>query len=469
MKQPPHKIAFTMIFFTEMWERFSQFGLRSLFVLYSVHALNWSDSKAYTLFGTYICLLCLAPAIGGYLADRYLGHRNAVLYGGVAIFAGHTLMAMMPDAMFTYSLSCIILGSGLMIPALTSLVGLIYENDKIQRDRAYNFYYMAINIGGILAGITVGIVAHYYGWHTGFALAAIGMFLALLAFAVGWVFIEQCLVDYTPSPRLSIPVLAMISGSLTLIIYLFGNQMYMPWIVLAIGLAAAFNLTHIHQKLDTAAAKKSIKLLAILFGLSICYFIMYEQSGTSITMFTERVINRRILGFTIPTPVLSSLNPCFIILFAPLMATLWRKLQQQNIQLNTIAKVAIGILVTSSGFMLLALAGQSAHPGLIWLSFAVMLLTLGELFVGPVILAAISELAPKQHTSTFMGMWFMMGAISSYLAATLAKLTSIGAHQAHLNQHYGHIFKMVGTNGLLLGILVLAILRIPRFKLAAAS
>jgi len=448
-----------------MWERFSNFGLRSLLVLYFVQSWHWSDQQSYAVFGVYVTLLCLTPVLGGYLSDRVLGRRNTTLVGGCLILLGHLCITFLADTEFMFGLTNVIVGTGLMVPSMCSLVGMLYANDKPKHDRAFTLFYMGVNVGGILAAVVVGFVAHHFGWHAGFSLAAIGMLIALLTFFYGWRYLSL----YIEEPhRVSltknnvITVAMVLVGIILSFCYLLNHPQYIMVLVVAMIILCVLLFIKLFHSADFAV-KKNLWLLVLLYTLTICFFIMYEQSGTSLMLFTERVIDRNIGGFLLPTPVVTAMNPIYIIVFAPLTASIWVWLAARKREPNVLVKVALGLILTAIGFLLLAFAASLNHPNLLWLALAILLSSIGELFIGPVVLAAISELAPARFNSTLMGIWFMTGSIATYLAVGVAKLTSVAGDVA-VGDHYEQVFRLVGYNGLAVGVLALLIYGVYRLR-----
>lgn len=450
-------LAFATLFLTEMWEKFSNFGLRALLVLYFVQAWHWSDQQSYAVFGVYVSLLCLTPVLGGYLSDRVLGRKLTTLVGGCLILLGHLCITFLQDGQFMFGLTNVIIGTGLMVPSMCSLVGLLYANDKPRHDRAFTLFYMGVNVGGILASVVVGFVAHLYGWHVGFSLAALGMLIALATFLFGWryltAYIEEPQCPRLTPKRLFVTAISLL-GLIFLCCYLFSHPDYIIALVVAMVVLCGLLFVQLFQNADSAL-KKNLWLLVLLYALTVCFFIMYEQSGTSLMLFTERVIDRHIGGLMLPTPVVTAMNPIYIIVFAALTARITKP--------TVLVKVAIGLILTAVSFLLLAFAATLHYPNLMWLALAVLLSSIGELFIGPVVLAAISQLAPKRFNSTLMGIWFMTGSIATYLAIGVAKLTSIGGDVA-VNDQYAQVFRSVGYYGLAVGIIAFCILGYFKYR-----
>ena len=434
---------------TQLFQSFSILGLRSILVLYFISSLHWGDSHAYMVYGSYISLLCVAPVVGGYLTDHYLGIRDAIIYGGIVSVFGQLTLALFPATQLFLGLSAIVVGTALMLPTLCSSIGIIFQDDHLRHDRAYNYFYLSVNVGGILAAVSIGFIAKQYGWQVGFALTTVATITSLIIF-------------WTSKIKFAIPERKLkhthvgvgLIASIFIINMLFHHLASIKWLLIGVGLFAIANITRIAKGSDYPARKKLI-LLSIIFILSIFYFVMYEQTGTSITLFTERVISRHAFHHTIPTPVLTALNPLYVILLTPLLGLFWPLLAKRNREPSILTKMGMGIFITSVGFLVLAIAGHYVHPNLMWLVGASLFTTLGELLVAPVSLSAISTLAPKQHKTTLLGIWFIVGSIASYLSAMLAKLTSLHAGDGALTMHYSEIFRFIGDDGLIVAVAIL--------------
>jgi POT family proton-dependent oligopeptide transporter len=442
-----------------MWERFSSFGLRTLMVLFFIQELQWTDSQAYLIFGAYLTFSNITPLFGGYLCDKVWGHRITTIAGGCFVTIGHLCLALLPSLAFLFGIACIIVGTGLVVPSLCSLVGQLYQNDKPRHDRAYNLFYMGINFGGILAALIVGLVASHYGWHFGFGLAALGMIIALVIFIRGW----NDIASVTPNNVLlnplskihNIMIIISLFLSIGLITYILNQPYLIPWIASLILLSTITIFIRLFRY-SNYQTRKNLLLLIFLNILSLCFFVMFEQTGTSINLFTERVIDRHLFNLLIPTTALFSLNPIFIIALAPLMSFLWKFLSDHGLSLTATSKIGLGLILSAGGFFTLALAAHSSNPPLIWLIGAVLQMTIGELCIAPVVLAAISEYAPNGAKSTLMGAWFMSSAIAGYLSSLVAKLTSISSAAMDLHSTYGQIFASVGNYGFIIGMSTLA-------------
>jgi len=441
-----------LLFTVEMWERFSFYGMRGMMVLFLTSAtqasgFGWSNVKALNLYGVYVGLVYLTPLLGGYLADHWLGHRRSVIWGAVLMAIGHFLMAgpalipflfsslygipveqifqnagvelgllsmsapvseglrtalaaasganaaqtlalplewayLLTGWSFYFAISFIILGNGFFKPNMTTLVGGLYGPTDPRRDSGYTIFYMGINLGAFLANLTAGTVGAVWGWHYGFTIAGFGMLTGLL-------FLVKFQTRFLGT----------------------------------IGLEAP------HKKRTREGRKKVMltrvernRILAILvFGLfSIVFWTGFEQGGGLLNLYAFNKVDRVVLGFTVPTPWFQSLNPLFIIVFAPLISMLWIGLGSQGRDPSTPHKFALDLVLMGAGFVcMMASAREWAATGstaMIWLVAAYLLHTLGELCISPVGLSLVNRLAPARMASMMMGIWFLSFSVSGWLA-----------------------------------------------------
>lgn len=466
MTQFKHPKGLYVLFLTEMWERFSFYGLRALLVLYLTQAVSWSDVDAYSLFGAYAALVYATPVLGGLIADKFLGFKKAVFLGGVLIMLGHFSLAVPGDALFYPGLAFIVCGTGYLKSCISSMVGELYEQGDPRRDSGFTIFYMGINLGALAAGICVGIVAQVFGWHYGFGLAGIGMLFGLLTLVYG----KRYLVGVGDSPdpnRLQKKTLLVSNEKLIWLLSLLavpGVAMLLHmtavvgWLLLAFIGASLVAVVMLAIKVNQKIRRRLITLM-ILVVFAIGFFSLFEQAASSITLFTERGVDRFLFGWQIPTPVFQSLNPLFILVFAPVMAVLWVKLAERNKEPSTPMKFFWGLLLVTLGFGALAFgAYQAIGSGLAnmwWLVLAYFLHTIGELCLSPVGLSAVTKLAPKGYVGMMMGIWFLAMSTSNYLAALLARISAVNSHDYSLEHVYASAFHMVTNIGFVITALML--------------
>ena len=310
-----HHVALPYLFFTEMWERFSYYGMRALLVLYLTKYFHFSDLEAGKVYGAYTGLVYLTPILGGYLSDKFLGSRNSIFIGGICMMLGHLTLAFDSLLAMYWGLFFLIIGNGFFKPNISTLVGKLYKDREELRDSAFTIFYMGINIGGSLGPLFCGYIGEVYGWHYGFSLAAIGMAFGLFVFYKSL----SKLGDLGITPDKSI------------------------------------NISQQNQSKLTILEIKKIFLLIFLAIMSIFFWVPYEQMGTSVNLFTDRVVDRNIYSLNIPASVFQSVNGFLILIFAPIFALIWQKLAVKKIEPNVPTKFAIGFIFLGISYLILLL------------------------------------------------------------------------------------------------------------------
>ena len=453
-----HPKGLYVLFFTELWERFSYYGMRALLFLYLTKHFLLADDAAYAVFGAYAALVYASPVLGGLIADRYLGYRKAVILGGVLLVLGHMGMAFegaqavevdtasgsvverdeFAMQILYLSLGFIATGVGFLKANISTLVGTLYELSDRRRDSGFTIFYMGINVGAFIGPLICGFLGETYGWSYGFGLAGIGMALGLVVFMRG----QKYLMGKAEPPN---PALLRQKTALGLnvehLIYLTSFAMILvTWqlvqiyavvgiglVVLGVAVSGGIVWYSLANCSDTERSRHLV-ILALMF-FSVIFWSLFEQAGSSLTAFADRVVDRDAFGVTIQTSQLQSLNPIFIILLAPIFSSLWINLERRNRNLSTPTKFALGILQAGLGFLVLVYgvsqAGDDGKVALIWLALAYLLHTTGELCLSPVGLSAITKLSTPAIGGTLMGAWFLSMAGASYIASLFARLTSM--------------------------------------------
>jgi proton-dependent oligopeptide transporter, POT family len=431
--------ALRVLFFAETWERFSYYGMRALLVYYMTKHFRYSDDEAYVVYGAYTALVYTTPVIGGMLADRMLGGRKAVIFGGLLMALGHFAMAF--DQLFYLALALLICGNGYFKPNISAIVGRVYSDDDHKRDRAFAIFYMGINLGGMAAGVC-GSLGENYGWHIGFGLAGVGMIIGLGVFWWGQRFIRDAAEPPDPD-KLRAPWLLGLSREWLIYLGTFG-AVALAWVLvrqgallgsllLAVGLLTLAGLLY-YLVVKTEPEERGPMLVAIvLIVFSAVFWAFFEQAGSSMALFTDRNVDRTVLGITIRGSVFASVNSAFVLLFSPFFMWLWRKLG--SAEPSTPMKFSMGTLQLALGFGALWLgATQSQATGivpLVWLLLGIALQTTGELCLSPVGLSMITKLSPQRIVGLMMGAWFLASAEAQYVASVIARLTKVqGAEHA---------------------------------------
>ncbi|MEO6929801.1 MAG: peptide MFS transporter [Casimicrobiaceae bacterium] len=374
----------TILFLTNMWEFFSYYGMRTLLVYYMTKELLFAQEKSSFIYGIYTALAYFTPILGGAIADRWLGKRRAVIIGGSIMALGHFMMAFEP--LLYPALATIALGNGLFLPSLPSQINDLYRADDPRRARAYNIYYVGLNIGGFMAPLICGTLGELYGWHYGFGAAGIGMFVGLMIYIAG--------ARYLPaeSPRqLTAPSALPVAG-------------------------------------------RSSRVWLLLFGVGIAATVFrgaYEQIGNTIPLWTDLGIDRHIGGWTIPMTWFQSLNPLLVISVTPLLLMRWRRRAEAGSETSPARKMAIGALIVAVAYLLLAVVSASVGEGRaswLWLVAFFVIFTLGELYILPTGLGLFARLAPPRLGATTVAAWFLATFSGSLLAGIVGTLWSRASH-----------------------------------------
>ena len=451
-------LSLTTLFFTEMWERFSYYGMRALLVLYLVNSQNYSESDALHIYAVYTGLVYLTPLIGGYLADRFLGSQKAIFIGGLTMMIGHFLMAF-PEYLYL-AIGMLIIGNGYFKPNISTLLGRLYKTDDIRRDGGFSIFYVGINLGAFLAPLIVGYVGETINWHYGFAIAGFGMMAGLIQFYIGQNKIIKEDISLQ-SKKLKpfdwglIALISLINIPLILII-LELNQIINDFFfeILAMLIILIF-FYFISKKKQLLALKKDIKRIAYICILSIFvifFWVGFEQAGGSLTLFANNSVDRNLLGFVIPASFFQSINPLIIILIGPMIADFWMRIDQSKNKINTPKKMGLGLLFLASGFFLIMLVNNSSESSinLWWLVCVYFLHTMGELCLSPIGLSMVSKVSPKKIASLMMGFWFLSSAVANFVAGKLPEI---------LQSNNVDLFTFLSILSLLAGLLLFFNLR----------
>jgi len=451
-----HPPGLVICFLTEMWERFSYYGMRALLVLYLTQHFLYADEQAYLIYGTYTAMVYMLPVIGGMLADRYLGFRRAVTYGAILLVTGHFGLAIEGPAvmqgsintgadaardpfyanMFFLSLAFIATGVGFLKTNVSALVGTLYPADDPKRDAGYTVFYVGINIGGAAAPLLCGWLGQAYGWSYGFGLAGIGMILGLTAFLWG----QKYLGDTAEPPRpdvLQQRILPLISierliYGLGLLVVAAAWMMFLfPQLVSTVlyGTGGLLGLYILYYAAIRCTAVERDRLLACLGMLLflVVFLAFYEQMGSSMSIFADRMVDRRVFGVEIHASTLQSLPAIYVLIIAPMFSIAWIWLGQRGLEPATPVKFAMGLLSISLAFFSLVIGAALSGPDkvdLIWFMMAFFWLVFGELFVFPVGMSMVSRLSPKPIQGLMMGAFFFSFSLGSFIAARIAQLTA---------------------------------------------
>ena len=553
-----HPKGLAVLFFTEMWERFSYYGMRGLLIIYLTQHFLFSDERSAVMYGAYTALVYVMTIIGGSLADRYLGQRKAVTFGAILLVLGHfgmafegegskeiltyqggeyqvTLDARGGDAnqvivsdtgsslisfsdggqtlnvadpaavglpasisaseyetriereelyvMILYlSLALIIAGVGYLKANISTIVGALYGYEDPRRDSGFTIFYMGINLGSFLSTITCGILGIVYGWKYGFGLAGIGMLAGLLVFIWGQKYLDGHAEPPNPE-KLKKSFLGPINVELACYlvgVIIIGVSMLMvmnahlipDWFVGMLGIAIFLGLCG-YAVTKLKGDERSRMFAAIYFVLAqIPFWALFEQAGSSLNLFTDRLVDRTMFGWSVPAPVFQSLNAMFIFMFAPVFAWMWVALAKRNREPSTPVKFAGGVFLVGLGFLALVggmTASGSAGMTAVYFVFLIYFVhTMGELMLSPVGLSAVTKMAPARVVGLAMGSWFLYSGLSNYLAGVIARgtgaetiggqLTDIAAAKATYAEVYTNVAYVA------MGIAVVMLLISPIIK-----
>ena len=430
-----HPKGLFVCFATEMWERFSYYGMRALLILYLTKHWEFTDATSYLIYGAYTSLVYIMPVFGGMLADQILGSKKAVTYGAILLVFGHLGMTVESNEQIFYlSLALIVSGVGFLKPNISTMVGALYEEGDPRRDSGFTIFYMGINIGAFTATLLCGYLGEEIGWAYGFGAAGIGMLLGLFIFLWGQKYLEG--LAEPPSNKymtkvngISYENWAYISGVVMVLITWFLVQNSQLVGQLLGGFGVIFIGAWLLYALLKCAPEERDRLIVvgILILFSLIFWALFEQAGSSLNILTDRGVDRVIFGWEVPASMFQSLNAGFIFTIAPLFALLWIALAKRNMEPSTPIKFSIGIVLVGLGFLALVYGMNSSEglqTGVIWIVLIYLLHTLGELCLSPVGLSSVTKLSPQRIVGFMMGMWFFASAAGNYVASLIAKGTA---------------------------------------------
>jgi POT family proton-dependent oligopeptide transporter len=375
-----HPTGLYVLFLTEMWERFSYYGMRSLLVYYMIKHLQFTQERSSQIYGLYTGFVYFTPLFGGMLADRLVGQRRIVILGAVLMAIGHFMMAV--ESLFFPALIFLILGNGAFKPNISTQVGALYPPDDNRRDRAFSIFYMGINLGAFFSPLVCGTLGEKIGYHWGFGAAGVGMVIALL-------------------------------------IYLRGQKHLAPDMIMqerASGKPAA---------LEPMTREDRLKIGAIfmMMALSIVFWSVYEQQGNTLALWADAQTDRMIFGWVMPASWYQSFNPLMIFLFVPVMNIFWERQGRYGKEPSSVTKMGIGCILLASAFLILILPARqlavTPRASILWLAACALVLTIGEIYFSPIGLSLVTKIAPARVVSMMMGVWFLSSFFGNYLSGYL--------------------------------------------------
>lgn len=455
---PNHPAGLYVCFMTELWERFSYYGMRALLIYYLTQHFLFSDEKSFAIYGAYTALVWMSPVIGGVVADRYLGSRKAVTLGAILLSVGHLLLAIegpgakrvlidgveliQRDAyylnFFYLSLAFIVTGVGFLKTNISTIVGALYSLDDPRREAGFTLFYMGINIGAALAPLLCGWLGQTYGWHYGFGLAGIGMLAGLLGFLLCQKHLEGHAEPPNPDrlgesifPGISREVAIYIASGVMVLLFwqLLQHQAAVGGLLGFTGSVLAVVVLYYSFRYCTPKERDQMLVVALLILFSIVFWSLYEQMGSSLNLFSDRVVDRHILGWEIQASQLQALAPIFVVSLAPLFSWLWTRLGRQNRNPSIPIKFTIGLAMVGVAFLVpvlgMSFSGNGEKVGLLWFVLMFFFMVCGELCIGPIALNLVTRLCPKRVVGMMMGSFFLSLSAGSFIAGQLSKLTSV--------------------------------------------
>jgi POT family proton-dependent oligopeptide transporter len=481
-----HPRGLSTLFFTEMWERFSYYGMRGFLILYmtasvDVGGLGLGTPVAAAIYGTYTSMVYLLGLLGGWLADRLIGQRRAVLYGGILIASGHFSLAFPATSTFYLGLALIVVGTGLLKTNISVIVGQLYEEKDKRRDAGFSIFYMGINLGAMIGPIVTGLLAQAprfrswlagmgmdpnSAWHWAFGAAGVGMTLGLVQYLLGSRHLGTAGINPTPasSPaafaRLKRQTTIWLGGTL-LVLVLVGIGLATGALTLApeqvtgayryvlTGITLGFFIWLFGAGKWTREERDRLIVIAVFFAASSLFWSVFEQAGSTLNLFADRSTRNQLLGYGFPSSWFQSVNAFFLVTFAPVFAWLWIRLGSR--QPSSPAKFSIGLMCAGLGFLVLVPPAQTAQTGSLvsplWLLSTYLLHTWGELCLSPVGLSSMTKLAPTRIVSLMMGVWFLGTSVGNYLGGQMA-----GLYEA---MPLPNLFGAVGLFGFAAGVIML--------------
>ena len=465
-----HPRGLSTLFFTEMWERFSYYGMRGILVLFMTAAaatggMGLDDVTATAIYGLYTAAVYLVALPGGWIADRLLGLRRAVFWGGCVIAAGHFTLAIPSTAAFYVGLTLIVIGTGLLKPSISAVVGDLYPEGGARRDAGFSVYYMGVNLGAFLGPLVCGLLGETVNWHLGFSAAGVGMVVGLVQYSYGQKFLGSAgnlrpeFQDAAVRKQSLRGLLRVVEGLVGVFLVLTALAQagavrltllgVVDWTGIFIAcLATGFLLYVVMFGRLTVVEKKRVGVIAVTFLAAACFWSGFEQGGSSMNLFAQRLTDRTIGGWEMPASWLQSVNALFIILLAPVFSVIWMRLGSRTPSMP--AKMAYGLLQLGLGFAVLAWASTYASldrpvsPN--WLVITYLFHTTAELCLSPIGLSSTTKLAPSRYAGQMMGIWFMGAALGNLLAGRVAGLI----HSLPLPQLFGAVTLFSVGTGLLL-------------------
>src|SRR4051812_2047439 len=441
-----HPRGLSTLFFTEMWERFSYYGMRALLILFmtaplAAGGLGFDTATAGAIYGLYTSMVYMTTLPGGWIADRMIGQRRAVLYGGILIASGHFSMAFPSVATFYLGLFLIVIGTGMLKGNVSVIVGRLYAKDDVRRDAGFSIFYMGINTGAFIAPLVCGYLGQRVNWHLGFAAAGIGMVFGVIQYVLGSKHLGEA--GLYPAPAASPEAAARLRrnaliagiggaaalavlgiGAYTGVIPVTAKQIADGAGVLLLAIVVVFFGWLLTSGNWNAEERKRIYVIGVFFLAAALFWSVFEQAGSTLNLFADRNTHNVVLGYNYPSSWFQSMNSLFLIIFAPIFAWLWLRLARAHQEPSTPAKFSFGLVLVGAGFAILIWAARMAEQGVqvspMWLMATYLLHTWGELSLSPVGLSAMTKLAPARIAGLMMGVWFLATSVGNFIGGRIS-------------------------------------------------
>lgn len=468
------------LFFSEMWERFSFYGMRGMLVIFMVTQLMMNDEVANLQYGATQAFVYAFTFIGGLFADKILGYRKSLFWGGILMIIGSTILAIDPKQFFFFGISFTIIGTGFFKPNISTMVGKLYKDDDNRRDAGFSLFYAGVNLGALIGGylciavangsMFTSIIPEHLRWNVAFGFAAIVMVISLLTFvqtqkSLGDIGISP-LLDLTNSKRKTYEYLTYI-GSIVIIpiiILLVSNSQYTDVFMFIIGPCSILYLAYEMQNFTLSENKKLVAALVFII-FSIFFWAFFEQSGGSLSLFAANNLNKTVLGIPLdPNGVNNSANSLFVIIFAALVGMVWLWMNKRKIEPNTVVKFGLGFLFLAGGFYVFYytkfFADENGVTSLDLFTFGWFIITFGELCLSPIGMSIMTKLSPAKLQAVMMGMWFLASAYGQYFAGLLgANIASASENASNFDKLtiYANGYKQLAIYALIAGIILIII------------
>lgn len=468
-KQPK---ALYFLFMTEFWERFAYWGIQSILVLYMKSKFHFSDDQAYGLFGAIGAVMFLTPVIGGLIADRFLGYRHAIMLGAILLSTGYLMAAFSNNVqLFCFAMAAVGVGNGFLKPNISTLLGTVYHENDPRRTSGFTLFYLGFNLGSFIGIVSSGIISKYFTWQATFIVTGVILFIALGIFLLGTkqLYKDQQAAAYSAkhhplTAKFGLLYLAILA-TIFAVGYLLQHPTTINYLLIVIAAGIAYVIGSYAVK-TSRHERRNLLVCLILIIFSIVFWAIYYQAPMSLTLFLERNVDRHVFGMHIPASEFWALNGLALVLLSPFIIKFWQFQQRRGKGTSAAQKFMLGTVFMALGYFVLQYSTHSISETQLtsvwWIVFSYFLQTAGEIYLSPVGLAMITELAPAPLQGMMMGTWFFASAAANVLAGQLAKIASIPdkmVSHTQMAEIYGHAFQTYAFAGI--GIAAILLVMLP--------